>query len=82
MNRSSLNPIVAWLALVLAALSLLAVAPARADECTVPPALTKTRPHPDGPPTRVDMGIVVIDVIGLSDTTQLFIAAAIRSLVY
>jgi hypothetical protein len=72
MNRSSLNSIVVRLSLVLAALSLLAVAPARAQDCTVPTVLTKTRPDPDGPPTRLEVGIVVIDVIDLGDITQLF----------
>jgi len=58
--------------LILFALSLAAAAPARAQDCTVPTVLTKTRPDPDGPPTRVDVGIVVVDVIDLGDTTQLF----------
>jgi hypothetical protein len=45
-----------------------------ADDCTVPTTLTKTRPDPDGPPTIVNVGLVVMDIIDIGDTTQLFTA--------
>lgn len=60
---------------LLFALSLVVTAtPARAQDCIVPAELTKTRPDPEGPPTRVEVGVMVLDIIELGDTTQLFIA--------
>lgn len=74
MNRSHPLVTTAGILLFLLVLSLVAAVPARAQDCTVPTILTKTRPDPDGPPTRVEVGIVVIDIFDLGDTTQLFTA--------
>ncbi len=58
--------------LLLIALTIITAAPVRADDCTVPTVLTKTRPDPDGPPTVVNVGVVVMDIIDIIDTAQLF----------
>jgi hypothetical protein len=72
MNRSCLLVATAGLLLILITLAPFSAAPARAQDCTIPTILVKTRPDPDGPPTRVNVGIVVIDIMDIGDATQLF----------
>lgn len=38
--------------------------------CTVPRTLTRTRPNPDGPPIKVEVGIFLIDVIEVNEVEE------------
>ena len=46
----------------------------KAAPCTVPPGIGDTRPDPEGVPTRVSVGIYVLDISKINDIDQSFLA--------
>ncbi len=42
--------------------------------CTVPPRIADTRPDPEGVPTRVSVGLYVLDIADIKDVAQSFTA--------
>lgn len=67
---------------VLVLLSVAAVEAATVEGCVVPAGVTATRPDPDGVPTRVTVGVYLIDVRKLNDTEQSFEADFILILIW
>ncbi len=73
---------VAWLAWLI--VTFIMVVPVAAAEvppgatttapCTVPPRIADTRPDPDGVPTRVSVGLYVLDIADINDVEQSFTA--------
>ena len=57
---------------VLLLLSVAAVEAATVEGCVVPAGVTATRPDPDGVPTRIEVGVYLIDLRQLNDTEQSF----------
>jgi hypothetical protein len=47
---------------------------ATAHSCTIPRSVATTRPDPEGIPTKVAVGIYIIDVAGVDDVRQTFTA--------
>lgn len=46
----------------------------KAAPCTVPPGIGDTRPDPEGVPTRVSVGIYVLNIADINDIDQSFLA--------
>lgn len=40
------------------------------NQCAAPDVQTDVRPEPDGPPTKVSVGIFMVDLTGISDPEQ------------
>jgi len=49
-------------------------------DCSIPKKLSKTRPHPEGPPTEVIIGVFFIDIKSINDSEQTFTADVFRML--
>ena len=41
-------------------------------ECSIPKKFRKVRPHPDGTPTEVKLGIIFVDIKAIKDVSQTF----------
>jgi hypothetical protein len=67
---------------ILLLLSVAAVEAVTVESCVVPAGVTATRPDPDGVPTRVTVGIYLIDLRKLNDTDQSFEADFILILIW
>jgi hypothetical protein len=49
-------------------------------DCSIPKKISKTRPHPEGTPTEVMIGVFFTDIKAISDTDQTFTADVFRML--
>jgi len=49
-------------------------------DCSIPIKLSKKRPHPEGPPTEVRIGLLFIDINASNDAEQTFTADVFRML--
>jgi hypothetical protein len=49
-------------------------------DCSIPKKLSKTRPHPEGPPTEVMIGVFFVDIKEINDAAQTFTADVFRML--
>jgi hypothetical protein len=49
-------------------------------DCSIPKKLSKTRPHPKGPPTEVRIGFFFVDIKAVNDAEQTFTADVFRML--
>ncbi|MGB6336085.1 MAG: hypothetical protein WBG96_10795, partial [Thermoanaerobaculia bacterium] len=67
---------------VLLLLSVAAVEAATVEGCVVPAGVTASRPDPDGVPTRVAVGVYMIDLRKLNDSEQSFEADFILVLIW
>lgn len=59
-----------------------ATAAAQVDPCSVPKSQTRVRPDPDGDPIRVEVGVLLIDIVDVDELHESFKADFILSLTW